>query len=673
MKKKLIKMLVVAFVMLLLHVPTVQVQAVHSWQAAYADLLRQNIGSRFALHDATGNGIPELFISDDDGLFGSLYSYRAGSVHHSEFTSGIGILVPSSTYLQGFFTGSGGSHWSDYFFVTMQEGEWYRQHFMVLERYNGYHRGFEEYGRAISFRVVIYDIENNIVTERSYESFELYGGYGFLVERIDPGFEEVNERTARTRLDFHDITESNITNIIFGDRWGGETNVPMTQQPAQTFASTSSASSASSVLEAYRIALMNHTTERSSWVGSLHGAVIFSLHDIGGDGIPELFAFDGMAFFDEQSNRYVTESYNMTIYTYADGRAIEIYTRNLHMGIGVIAPTDGSSEIIFRDWSMFDRYRKHGNVFERVESGMNINDAFGGPIIPDSDPLPHGYYRLDGNTWQPIGEIEAHRLFGSWDSPGLTRHVATSISGIDPIINAWFIANPLPEPMPNANPVTAQVVVLDLVTNLSAYNIEGSTYVRLRDLAQLLTETTQRFNFIYDGASGVVSLFRGQALNESGEISVPGTEPMFADPSELSILLDGITLDSSTYRINGSLYIAIGIFGNVLGLDISWDDGFTTILAEPLYIEMQEGEQMETSPVPAVAQAGADPPVSNSINLDITQASDPSGGQSPLVSVVITVAAAVAAVATAIGIYLHIERKKRQRLRMARMAKYRNY
>ena len=92
---------------------------------------------------------------------------------------------------------------------------------------------------------------------------------------------------------------------------------------------------------------------------------------------------------------------------------------------------------------------------------------------------------------------------------------------------------------------------------LSAYNIEGNHFIKLRDLAMLLRGSNKAFSIGYDPGTNQVLLARdGVYTPIGGELSQPGRY-QYCLPSPQSLYLDGEPVAAMAYNIDGSNYLML--------------------------------------------------------------------------------------------------------------------
>ena len=128
--------------------------------------------------------------------------------------------------------------------------------------------------------------------------------------------------------------------------------------------------------------------------------------------------------------------------------------------------------------------------------------------------------------------------------------------------------------------LSSQVLTVNGQTvRCAAYNIDGSNYFKLRDLAMLLADTGSRFAVEYDAASQAVRVATGRAYTPVGGELEPGeAEPQEVWRSVQPLLIDGTEHpELSAWNIDGSNYYKLRDLGEVLGFFVFYDEGTRTI------------------------------------------------------------------------------------------------
>ena len=112
------------------------------------------------------------------------------------------------------------------------------------------------------------------------------------------------------------------------------------------------------------------------------------------------------------------------------------------------------------------------------------------------------------------------------------------------------------------------------------YNIDGSNYFKLRDLAQLLSKTDSRFSVSFDEQSNAVTVVSGKEYTPvGGELARGRDQSKTAVVSKQSVLIDGKAADGlSVYNIGGNNYFKLRDLGDALGFTVDYDADSNTAI-----------------------------------------------------------------------------------------------
>lgn len=92
---------------------------------------------------------------------------------------------------------------------------------------------------------------------------------------------------------------------------------------------------------------------------------------------------------------------------------------------------------------------------------------------------------------------------------------------------------------------------------IAAYNINGNNFLKLRDVASLLSGTTKGFSVGFDLATNLVSLTKGAAYTAvGGELVIPGSYTR-AVVSPQSVMLNNSNIYPMAYNIDGNNYFLL--------------------------------------------------------------------------------------------------------------------
>ena len=112
------------------------------------------------------------------------------------------------------------------------------------------------------------------------------------------------------------------------------------------------------------------------------------------------------------------------------------------------------------------------------------------------------------------------------------------------------------------------------------YNIDGSNYFKLRDLAQLLSKTNSRFSVAFDAQSNAVTIVSGKEyIPVGGELERGQDQSRTAAVSKQSVLINGEATDRlSIYNIGGNNYFKLRDLGDALGFTVDYDADSNTAI-----------------------------------------------------------------------------------------------
>lgn len=129
-------------------------------------------------------------------------------------------------------------------------------------------------------------------------------------------------------------------------------------------------------------------------------------------------------------------------------------------------------------------------------------------------------------------------------------------------------------PAPGQVVISPQHLTVDGVERaVQKYNIDGSNYFKLRDIAYLLNGTESQFAVGWDAATSTVSITTGQAYEPNGsELLVGADRSSTAVPSSQAILIDGVRRgDLYVYNIDNANYFKLRDLGTALGFGVDFD------------------------------------------------------------------------------------------------------
>jgi hypothetical protein len=146
-------------------------------------------------------------------------------------------------------------------------------------------------------------------------------------------------------------------------------------------------------------------------------------------------------------------------------------------------------------------------------------------------------------------------------------------------------------------PSTANLIVNDVPRPLSAYNIDGSHYFKLRDIAYLLIGTEAQFEVLWDEVHRSISIISGEPYTPvGGELEIaPGTSRSYS-PTASSVYVDGEERQFDAYFIEGNNFFRLRDIAEVMGFDVDWDGETLTIIINTQPIEDDDESDEDAEP-----------------------------------------------------------------------------
>lgn len=129
-----------------------------------------------------------------------------------------------------------------------------------------------------------------------------------------------------------------------------------------------------------------------------------------------------------------------------------------------------------------------------------------------------------------------------------------------------------------AIPTASIVLVNGINKSFDAYNINGSNYFKLRDLAYVLNDTEKRFEVGWKSEDNAISLTSGKFYTPvGGEMSAKSAGNKTATPTKSKIYLDGKEINLTAYNIDGNNYFKLRDIGQAFDFGVTWDGAKNTI------------------------------------------------------------------------------------------------
>lgn len=152
-------------------------------------------------------------------------------------------------------------------------------------------------------------------------------------------------------------------------------------------------------------------------------------------------------------------------------------------------------------------------------------------------------------------------LLTGWENQGYSFAYLSALPGLS-------------DPAKTAIPSDCTFSLDGTAANLTAYLIDGSNYVSLRDCAAALAQTPSAFGVGYDEATDTVTLTRGQTYQALGSElqGAADVAAMQARAGSQHILVDGTQQPMQSYTIAGSNYVNLRDLTALIGGTVEYDE-----------------------------------------------------------------------------------------------------
>ena len=141
-----------------------------------------------------------------------------------------------------------------------------------------------------------------------------------------------------------------------------------------------------------------------------------------------------------------------------------------------------------------------------------------------------------------------------------------------------------------AIPTSSTVLVNGNNIKFDAYNIDGSNYFKLRDVAYVINGTTKQFDVAWDSANNAIKLTSGAMYTTvGGEMAGKGSGNKTAEPTDSKMYIDGKAVSFTSYNIDGNNYFKLRDIGQVFNFGVDWDGAKNTIAVSTIKDYVSEG------------------------------------------------------------------------------------
>jgi len=174
---------------------------------------------------------------------------------------------------------------------------------------------------------------------------------------------------------------------------------------------------------------------------------------------------------------------------------------------------------------------------------------------------------------------------GSITAAGKAEVVLSSVESIGEITAAEVVKKIGAEEVETvtAKPMSASVMIDGKKVVFDAYNIEGSNYFDIRDLAYALSGTDELFDVYWqDNVLGtIVTLTSGKAYTANGtEMEAPATAEKESTAGSWAVYLDSKMVSIGSYIIDGKGYFKLRDLASAMDFSVAWDGAAEVITVD---------------------------------------------------------------------------------------------
>ena len=135
------------------------------------------------------------------------------------------------------------------------------------------------------------------------------------------------------------------------------------------------------------------------------------------------------------------------------------------------------------------------------------------------------------------------------------------------------------EELQDALVTDTRVMVDGVEVAFECYNISGSNYFKLRDLAMALNGSAASFSVEWNADANLISLTGGESYEPTGtEFAVKNMKNEIAVRSSSQVLVNRTEISPTAYNIEGSNFYKLRDIGDELNFSVEWDEENRIIL-----------------------------------------------------------------------------------------------
>lgn len=157
----------------------------------------------------------------------------------------------------------------------------------------------------------------------------------------------------------------------------------------------------------------------------------------------------------------------------------------------------------------------------------------------------------------------------------------TASSAVSCLIDGKFTKGVAPIETPKPKAVVANDMTIKVngtKVKMEAYNIDGNTYYKLRDIAMLMKDTGSEFGIEFDNTVKLVSAtVPGSYTPVGGELKTGTNKAKSCIVSPWAMQVNGITVRCYVYSFQNNNFFKLRDLGTALGFNVGYDDSSRTV------------------------------------------------------------------------------------------------
>ncbi len=138
-----------------------------------------------------------------------------------------------------------------------------------------------------------------------------------------------------------------------------------------------------------------------------------------------------------------------------------------------------------------------------------------------------------------------------------------------------------PAVKPVVQPSAQKLTVNGAAKRTEIYNIDGSNYFKLRDMAALLSGTTSQFSVDWDADGGTIAVKTGAPyVRVGGELATGTDKSASAVVSAQKVTVNGSAVELTAYNIGGNNFFKLRDLGETLNFSVDWNGATSTMVVK---------------------------------------------------------------------------------------------